>query len=191
MRLRAPSYPLITIDPYFSIWSPADKPTEIDTTHWTGKPITLSVIANIDGKDFRLIGKYGSEAIPAANLESVDCSAFSTTYVYNENGVKLSLIFTSPVIPDDLYMLSRPISYLEVKKESADGGRHSVSLKIEMSEEVCMNLRGLRMLEEQEECVGFDQYAFVALVDRVVVGQDRELEYVFRNGMKYEYVAAD
>ena len=49
----------------------------------------------------------------------------------------------------------------------------------------------LRMLEEQEECVEFDQDAFVALVDRVVVGQDRELEYVFRNGMKYEYVAAD
>lgn len=142
MRLRAPSYPLITIDPYFSIWSPADKPTDTDTTHWTGKPITLSVIASIDGKDFRLIGKYGSEAVPAAHVESVDCSAFSTTYVYNENGVKLSLIFTSPVIPDDLYMLSRPISYLEVKKESADGGRHSVSLKIEMSEEVCMNLRG-------------------------------------------------
>jgi len=43
------------------------------------------------------------------------------------------------------------------------------------------------MLEEQEECIGFEPYNFVALVDRVVVGQDRRLEFIFRNGMKYEY----
>ena len=49
----------------------------------------------------------------------------------------------------------------------------------------------LCMLEEQKECFGFDPYTFVALVDRVVVGQDRKLEFVFRNGMKYEYTIID
>jgi len=44
------------------------------------------------------------------------------------------------------------------------------------------------MLEEQTECVRFDSYIFVALVDRVVVRQDRTLEFIFRNGMKYEYI---
>ena len=43
------------------------------------------------------------------------------------------------------------------------------------------------MLKEQEECIGFDPYAFVALVDKVVVRQDGKLEFIFRNGMKYEY----
>ena len=43
------------------------------------------------------------------------------------------------------------------------------------------------MLEEQEECVVFDPYAFVALIDKVAVGQDRTLEFIFRNGMKYRY----
>ena len=43
------------------------------------------------------------------------------------------------------------------------------------------------MLEEQKECIGFDPYTFVALVDRVVVGQDRKLVFIFRNGMKFEY----
>ena len=46
----------------------------------------------------------------------------------------------------------------------------------------------LCMLEEQTECLGFDPYTFVALVDRVVVRQDRTLEFIFRNGMKYEYI---
>ena len=142
MRLRAPSYPLITIDPYFSVWSPADQPTDTDTTHWTGKPITLSVIANVDGNDYRLIGKCDVDTIPAANMIAVDCNAFSTIYTYSINGARIALKFTSPVIPDDLYMLSRPISYLEVTKESSDSRRHTVNVKVEMSEEICMDLKG-------------------------------------------------
>ena len=43
----------------------------------------------------------------------------------------------------------------------------------------------IRMLEQQEECLDFDPYTFVALVDRVVVRKDRELVFWFRNGMNY------
>ena len=97
MRLRAPSYPLITIDPYFSVWSPADCPTDTDTTHWTGKPITLSIVANVDGNDYRLIGKCDADTIPAPNMIAVDCNAFSTIYTYSINGAKITLKFTSPI----------------------------------------------------------------------------------------------
>ena len=45
----------------------------------------------------------------------------------------------------------------------------------------------LCMLEERKECVRFDPYTFVALVDKIVVGQDRKLGIIFRNGMKYIY----
>ena len=43
----------------------------------------------------------------------------------------------------------------------------------------------LRMLEEQEECMQFEPYTFVALVDKVVVRQDGRLDFCFRNGMNY------
>lgn len=40
-ELRAPSVPLITSDPYLSIWSPYDKLNEGITQHWSGaEPIT-------------------------------------------------------------------------------------------------------------------------------------------------------
>ena len=58
----------------------------------------------------------------------------------------------------------------EQKKDKADRRR-----KIEVF---------LRMLEGQEDCVGFDPYTFVALVDKVVVGKDGELAFWFRSGMK-------
>ena len=68
--------------------------------------------------------------------------------------------------------LSRQIQEIEVqKKDKADRRR-----RIEVF---------LRMLEEQEECVGFDPYTFVALVDRVVVQQGGKLDFYFRNGMNY------
>lgn len=70
--------------------------------------------------------------------------------------------------------LSEKIQAIETqKKDKADRRR-----KIEVF---------LRRLEEQEACVGFEPYTFVALVDRVIVGRDRKLDFVFRNGMKYEY----
>lgn len=43
----------------------------------------------------------------------------------------------------------------------------------------------LQMLDEKEEYARFDPYTFVSLVDKVVVGQNDELEFIFRNGMKY------
>ena len=56
MKMRAPSYPLIAIDPYFSIWSAADHLTDNTTVHWTDKPNTIHSTATIDGMTYRIIG---------------------------------------------------------------------------------------------------------------------------------------
>ena len=53
MKLRAPAYPLITIDPYFNVWSQSDRLTDTDTVHWTNRPNIISAVATIDGKDYR------------------------------------------------------------------------------------------------------------------------------------------
>jgi hypothetical protein len=52
MKLRAPAIPLITIDPYFSIWSPADTINSTETVHWTGKSNAILGTVTVDGKKY-------------------------------------------------------------------------------------------------------------------------------------------
>jgi hypothetical protein len=54
--LRAPAYPLVTIDPYTSAWSFTDKLNEDVIRHWTGKPYPLTGALRVDGKTFRFMG---------------------------------------------------------------------------------------------------------------------------------------
>jgi hypothetical protein len=57
IALRAPAVPLITSDPYLSIWSPYDTLTEGNTEHWTGASHPLIGAVRIDGKTYRFMGK--------------------------------------------------------------------------------------------------------------------------------------
>mgnify|MGYP001551211401 FL=1 len=64
-QLRPPSYPLVTVDPYFSIWSANDTLSAGPTRHWTGKENSLQGIIRVDGKAYYFLGT------PIADVKTV------------------------------------------------------------------------------------------------------------------------
>ncbi len=54
---KAPAYPLVVHDPYFSIWSFTDNLNESVTKHWTGTDHSLVGLLQVDGKLYNFLGK--------------------------------------------------------------------------------------------------------------------------------------
>lgn len=54
--LRAPAYPLVTIDPYTSAWSFTNNLNDDPVRHWTGKPHQLVGALRVDGQTYRFMG---------------------------------------------------------------------------------------------------------------------------------------
>ena len=72
-ELRAPAYPLITIDPYTCAWSTTDQLFDSPVIHWTGKTHSLIGAIRVDGKTYRFLGKEGiplKSVVPMANEEA-------------------------------------------------------------------------------------------------------------------------
>jgi len=69
--LRAPAYPLITIDPYTSAWSMTDNLYDSSVKHWTGKDFPFLGVIKVDGKAYRFMGKETPEMeilVPASEM---------------------------------------------------------------------------------------------------------------------------
>ena len=142
MRLRPPATPLITIDPYFSVWNDADELNSKYTIHWTGKEHSIVGRLIVDGTAYRFMGAPADKTEPSLTQISRDMDALTTTYVFEGAGIELTALFTSPILPYDFYYLSRPVSYLELIVRSTDGEEHSVSAEISVSEQICINAVG-------------------------------------------------
>ncbi|MGA7318501.1 MAG: DUF4965 domain-containing protein [Silvibacterium sp.] len=135
---RPPAIPLITHNPYFSIWSTANQLTDQPTRHWTGAEQPLTGLVRIDGVAYRYLGARPSE-VPAMQQDSVEVKPTHTVYRFDAAGVKLELAFFTPAFPQDLDLLSRPVTYLTWNVTSTDGKDHEVGLLLDVDGRVAVN----------------------------------------------------
>ncbi|HEY2017540.1 MAG TPA: DUF4965 domain-containing protein [Bryobacteraceae bacterium] len=137
-EFRPPAVPLVAHDPYFSIWSMADHLTDSNTQHWTGKPNTIAALARIDGKVYRVMGS-DRQPSPALEQTRVEVLPTRTVYEFAGSGISLGLTFFTPALPDDLDVLSRPLTYLDWRVSATDGKNHDVSLYFEAAADLVVN----------------------------------------------------
>ena len=131
---RLPALPLITCDPYFSLWSGSDRLYETDTMHWTGRKKRVTGVARIDGTDYRFMGLGTAAAMEQTGLY---VTATCTEYCFEAAGIGLTVDFWTPLLLDDPDVLSRPCTYLDVEARSLDGGEHTVEVIWEFSGDLC------------------------------------------------------
>ena len=152
-RLRPPAVPLVTYNPFLSIWSEADKLTDDVTRHWTRHPHSLISLIRIDGKTYRLMGNSPRwvpkgmtndavdiyKDIPAFPQASVQVLPTRSIYVFYDGHVQVSLILMTPLLPDDLDVLARPVTYLTWSVFSSDGATHEVAFYDSTSSQLAVN----------------------------------------------------
>lgn len=86
----------------------------------------------------RASSSYNSRLQPAQEL-AVEVGALQTKYRFRCGGVELELSFTSPLLPGELDILSRPVSYIGYRVRAADGKNHAVRVYLGASSDIAVN----------------------------------------------------
>jgi hypothetical protein len=135
---RPPAVPLVTHDPYFSAWSVSDALTGTEVRHWTGTNYGLCGLARLDGQAFRCIGTFPRD-VPAMEQTGLEVTPTRTVYTFEAAGVRLTLSFLSPLLPHDLDVLARPVTYITWEAQATDGAAHDVSVYLHVQGEWVVN----------------------------------------------------
>lgn len=146
---RPPATPLITHDPYFSIWSTSDNLADSEPVHWTLSPQPINGMVRIDGKPYRFIGRVPGrrpDPIPAMRQVSSAITPTHTRYEFQQDGVTIDFSFFTPALPNNLDLISRPVTYLTWEVKSTDGGAHKVSLLLDVDPVIAVNERGQQVV---------------------------------------------
>ena len=151
--LRPPAVPLVACDPYFSIWSYNDELNGGITRHWTDHEFPLNSMVNIDGKAYRIMG-VEPVTTPALEQKSVKVLPTKTIYNFAGAGVNVELEFLQPALPDDIDLMSRPVTYVTWNVTSTDGKNHNVSVYFDAGMELVVNHRSQSVVWSSENIKG-------------------------------------
>ena len=116
---RAASVPLITHDPFFSIWSNRDYLYDEPPVHWCGARQFLKGWITVDGKKYAFLGKR--RRMQPLKQVAINVTATATEYVFECEEVNFKCRFTSPLVLNDMLLVSRPCTYVdfEIEKKKA------------------------------------------------------------------------
>ena len=175
---RPPAIPLVTVDPHTSVWCCADRLTDDSTRHWTGTKMGLYGVVRVDGIAYRFLG--GAEFLPhEAEQTALEVQATRTVARFRCGPVSLTATFATPLLADDLDLLSRPVTYVSLSARSLDDDPHEVRAYLDMTGEWAVNYPHERVHWQAWEQRGLRGASFRSEHQRVLqaAGDDRRIEW--------------
>ena len=175
---RPPAVPLVTHDPYFSCWSFSDKLTDDWTRHWTGAQHSLFGAVRVDKAVYRFMGGVVYWEGTARQI-SLEVKATRSIYLFECGPAQLQVTFTSPLLLDDLELLSRPVTYIGFEVKSLDGQAHEVSLYLDISGEWAVNQPSQPVTWERSTSSRLDLLSISSVEQNVLKysGDDRRIDW--------------
>lgn len=167
---RPTAIPLLTTDPFFSVWSFSDCLTDDHTRHWTGRRQSMMGALFVDGKPYRFMGltepfeSYFADG-PALRQTSVTVTPTSTVYTFSHPLCDLTVTFLTPLLCDRPEVLSRPVSYVFYRIVPVEEG-HQFSVYIDASCDLCGDENG-QMFEHHNE----NGHAWIGATNQTVLNQ--------------------
>ena len=155
LNLRPPSTPLVVHDPYFSIWSNADRLTGGPTRHWTGTRQEVAGFVRVDGKSYRYLGDSEDE-VPALEETQRTITPTRTIVTLGNSQIELQICFFTPAFAEDMALMARPVTYLSWQIRSRDGAQHDVTLYLDVDGTVATNNSGEKVVWSRDRIDGLD-----------------------------------
>jgi hypothetical protein len=135
---RPSAVPLLTGDPYFSVWSESNNLTDTNTVQWDGNTQELVSLIRVDGTTYRLMGDDPS-SLAAFPQTGLTVTATRSIYTFSNGHVAVTMTFETAALPDNLDVLTRPLSYITWAVNSVDGLTHQVQIYDSSSSELTVD----------------------------------------------------
>ena len=167
---RAASIPLVSHDPFFSIWSSADHLNDRDTTHWCGVRQKMLGVITIDNEKYLFMGEEeGYKALPQVSL---DVTATSTEYTFENENITLKVRFTSPILLSDMVLVSRPCTYVDYtvsKKTECEVKLHFEVFRDLVTQKIAQVVGGVYNCPQKESCNAY-RYTYMGRSNQQPLG---------------------
>jgi hypothetical protein len=150
---RPPAVPLVVHNPLLSIWSCANNLTDDTTRHWTRHPNSLGSLIRVDGQSYRLMG-IEPHNVPAFPQSAVKVLPTRTIYDFENPSVHVTLTFLTPMLPTDVELVSRPLTYLTWDVKAVDGKAHTVSVLFSAGSDMVVDSTKQKVVWEQPNIQG-------------------------------------
>ena len=140
-----------------------------------GRNVIAAHCHNTTGGAYTDFGLFKNTAKPVGKVEmakqlAVDVLATNTYYTLQCGPVALDLVFTAPMLIDDLDLLSTPVNYVSYQVRSLDKKEHNVQLLLNSSPRIASNTADQAMKSTTLN-VGGTQYLKTGTVDQPILAK--------------------